>query len=99
MTSIKSLTALFLAATFVGLGGRGQTDNQGQMDDSGMSDTAPDTTADTAGSADDPCATTPPGQDGTKTTPQSGDPWGEDACTTTGPSAPDPRDELASREQ
>ena len=99
MTSIKSLTTLFLAATFVGLGGCGQTDNQGPMDDSGMSDTAPGTTGDTAGTANDPYATTPPGQDDTMTAPQSEDTWGEGAGSTTDPNAPGTSDEMSPSEQ
>ncbi len=88
--TIKSLTALFLAATFVGLGGCGQQDNTGQTDDSGMSDTAPGTSGDTSGSASDPYAPSPDQSDDTMTappsgTPQSGDMTDQGAGATTAP--------------
>lgn len=96
--TIKSLTALFLAATLVGLAGCGQQDNTGQTDDSGMSDTAPGTTGDTAGSASDPYATSP-GQDDTMTAPPSeappsGEMTGEGAGATD-PNAPGTSEDMS----
>lgn len=104
MNSIKSLTTLFLAATFVGLAGCGQSDNRGQTDDSGMSDTAPSTTGDTAGSASDPYATSPgqtdpyatsPGQtDDSMTAPQSA-PQGDATGSSTYPTDPGTSDDMS----
>src|SRR5512138_2821589 len=94
MTSIKSLTTLFLAATFVGLGGCGQSDNRGQTDDSGMSDTAP-TTTDPAGSASDPYATSPGHTDDSMTAPQSVPPAEDSAGSATYPADPGASDDMS----
>ena len=95
MNSIKSLTTLFLAATFVGLAGCGQSDNRGQTDDSGMSDTAPSTTGDTAGSASDPYATSPGQTDDSMTAPQSAPPAGDTAGSSTYPTDPGTSDDMS----